>query len=203
MTSAPARRGGRGTAAELRDQLLVQAVAEVLMALVAEVAEGEHGEPHEGARLDGRRRRVGCRGRGHEAIAAPRQCFDEAWTVGVVTERGAEALHRGVQAVLEVYVRAVRPELPPQLLPGHHFARPLQQQAKDFEGLILQPYPRRARPQLPRALVELECTEPEGAVDPACVSTRAPFDDYPRFRSRIAARHQMSPTCHLRSGPVH
>ena len=42
--------------AELRDQLLVQAVAEILVALVSQVAEGEHGEP------DARRRAAAAAG---------------------------------------------------------------------------------------------------------------------------------------------
>ena len=105
-------------------------------------------------------------GRADEPVAAARQRLHEARVVGIVAERRAQPLHGGVEAVLEIHVGAVRPQLPPQLLARHHLAGPPQQQAKDFERLILQAYPCRSRPQLPRPFVELERAEPESAFRP-------------------------------------
>jgi hypothetical protein len=76
-----------------------------------------------------------------KAIAAAGERLDEPRVVGVVAERGPQAFHRGVEAVLEVHVGAVGPELAAQLLPGHHVARAPQEQAQDFERLFLQPDP--------------------------------------------------------------
>ena len=104
------------------------------------------------ARLGHGRRHPGRGGRGDEAVAAARQRLDEARVVGVVAERRAQAFHRGVEAVFEVHVGAVGPELPAQLLPRHHVARPPQQQPEDLERLFLQA-DARAFPTAARATV--------------------------------------------------
>ena len=56
------------------------------------------------------------------------KCLDEPRIIGGVAERGAQLADAVRQAAIEVDVRVAAPEMGPQLLAGHDFARPGQQQ---------------------------------------------------------------------------
>ena len=113
------------------------------------------------------RRRLPARSeRRDEPIAAARQRLDEPRVVRIVAERGAQALHRRVQAVLEVDEGAVRPQPLAQLLARDDVAGALEHQPEDLERLLLQADAGRARPQLAQPHVELERAERRGRVDP-------------------------------------
>jgi hypothetical protein len=63
--------------------------------------------------------------------------------------------------VVEVDERIRWPELVPQLLSGHHLARPLQEQGQQAKGLILQTDLQSLPAQLPGPEVDLERPEAE------------------------------------------
>ena len=94
-----------------------------------------------------------------EPVAAPVQRFHEPGTLGVVAERRPEALHGGIQSVLEVHERAVRPQTLSKLLARQHLARLLEQHDQHLERLILQPQACAVLAQL--ACVEVELEPPE------------------------------------------
>ncbi|HET9387746.1 MAG TPA: hypothetical protein VFO67_21615 [Gemmatimonadales bacterium] len=148
---------------ELRDHLLGQAVAEVrLVSLSAQVGERQHGEPDAWSRARRCVRRAGARSNlRDEPVSTPRQRFHEPGVVRIVTERGAEPLHGGVQAVVEVDERAVRPQAAAQLLARDHVARSLEHHLEDFERLFLEAHGGLAVTELPGSDIELERSEPE------------------------------------------
>ena len=77
--------------------------------------------------------------RRNEAVAAPRHGLDEAWRLGRIAQRLAQAVDDGVQTVLEVDERAVRPESLAQLLARDQIAGPLQQLASTFSDCSCRP----------------------------------------------------------------
>ena len=85
-----------------------------------------------------------------EAVAAPVQRFDEARPLGVVAEHGAQPLDGGVEAVLEVDERAVRPQPVAQLVARQQFARMFEHHRQHGERLILQPKPHAVLAQFAR-----------------------------------------------------
>ena len=92
------------------------------------------------------------------------QRLHEPRMLGVVAERGAQALDRRVQPVLEVDERAVRPQPLPELVAGQHLAGPLEQHGQQLERLVLQAEAHAVLAQLARAEIELESSESESAV---------------------------------------
>src|SRR5262245_7290028 len=131
--------------AKLREEFLGESAGERLRkAGLSDVAERQDGEPLFVARVDEDRLAAGavdafdaC----DEAVTAAMQRFDEARAVGVVAEHRAEPLHGGIQPVLEVHERAVRPETIAQLVARQQLARMLEHQSQHGERLILQPEP--------------------------------------------------------------
>ena len=87
------------------------------------------------------------------------QRLDEPRIVGVVAERRAQPLDRGVQAVLEIDERPGRPQALPQLFTRHDFARTIEHHRENFERLILKPDADSALPQLARAQIDFEGPE--------------------------------------------
>jgi len=71
------------------------------------------------------------------SVAAPRHRLDKPRRPGVVAKYGAQPLHRGVQAVLEIDERAVRPEPTPQLVPCDQRAGTGKQEPHDLKRLLL------------------------------------------------------------------
>ena len=144
--------------AEPRDHLLGQPFAEVFVAgRASEIRERQHGQPHLAAgagtfRLD-------AIDGADEPVSAPVERLDEPRTIGVVAERRPQTFDRGVQPVLEVDERTVRPEAAPQLVARQHLARLLQQHDEHLERLILQPQADAVLAQLARPHVELESSE--------------------------------------------
>ena len=70
-----------------------------------------------------------------EAVAAAGEGFDETGIAGSVTERFAEPIDRGVDAVFVVDEGSFGPEFAADFLAGEDFARPVQEHAEDPEGL--------------------------------------------------------------------
>src|SRR6185503_17082517 len=156
---------------ELRDEFLGETVAEVfLAAIVTEIAERQHHEAHLRCRRRSGRVRADARHAPDEPIPTPRDRLDERRLVRIVAKRGAQALDRGVQAVLEVDERALGPETLTQLVTGDDLAGPLEHEPEDLERLLLQAHPRAAvsrnavaafleAAQFTRPHVELEVSE--------------------------------------------
>ena len=132
--------------AELRDQLLGQTIAEVLLAAVfTEIAERQHHEPRVGGSDTARDRDpTAIDAAPDEPITTTRHRLDEPRLVGIVAERSAQALDGGVQAVLEVDEGAVRPETMTQLVARDDFARALEHEPENLERLILKAHQPRA-----------------------------------------------------------
>lgn len=65
--------------------------------------------------------------RSKEPITPLRCRFDETGIVRIVSQRVSQSLYCCIQTVVEVYERAVRPQLAAQLFSGHQFARLLEQ----------------------------------------------------------------------------
>ena len=76
--------------------------------------------------------------RRNEAVAAPGNGLDEAGRLRGIAQRFAQAVDDGVQTVLEVDERAVRPEALAQLLARDQIPGPIQQLDQHFERLFLQ-----------------------------------------------------------------
>jgi hypothetical protein len=120
-----------------------------------------------------RRRQVGVGQVGRQPLGAfrsdagllerqPRHLVvDEPRGLGVLGQGGAQALHRGVQAVLEVHEGARRPQPFPDLVPRHDVAGTLEQEPEDLERLVLQPHASRGRAQLACVGVEFVGYEPD------------------------------------------
>ena len=127
------------------------------------------------ARRRGRRRRshvhVGYMGqwrrgprlchRGDEPVTPPREGLDVTGGLGRVAQGLPQLPHGRVEAVVEVDERVRGPELVPQLLSGHHLARPLQEQGQQAKRLILQTDLQSLPAQLPGREVDLKGPEAE------------------------------------------
>src|SRR5262249_18908804 len=95
-----------------------------------------------------------------EAIAASGQRFNEARPRRVVADGAAQALHRGIQAVLEVDERARRPEMPLEAFAVHHLTRMFEQDGEQGEALIRQQRPPAVATELSRLRIEDPGAEP-------------------------------------------
>jgi hypothetical protein len=76
--------------------------------------------------------------------------------IGIVAERGAQALDGGVHAVLEVDKGAVRPQTMTQLVARDDITRALEHETKNLERLILKAHQPRAVAQFTGPAIELE-----------------------------------------------
>ena len=161
----------RAQPAELRDHFLAQPFGEVFVGRVARQTRERQDGQASLARASVRHMRArgssdvvaSALDRSDEAISAPLQRLDEARTLGVVAERGAQPLDRRVQPVLEIDERPVRPQPVAELVAGEHVRGTLEQHGQNFEWLVLQPDADAVLAQLTRADVELESAEAERA----------------------------------------
>ena len=94
-----------------------------------------------------------------EAIAAPRQRFDEPGPIGRIAQRLAQPADRRVQAVLEVDEDLVAPQPPTQRVPRDDFAGPLEQRREHLERLFAQVDANAALAQLPQRQIDFEAFE--------------------------------------------
>src|SRR6185369_1515573 len=95
----------------------------------------------------------------NESIAAARQRFYEPRRFSRIAERLAQALHRSVDAVVEVDDGVAGPELLAKLLAGDEIARMLQKERKHAQRLPLELYLAAVPAQFQGAWVELEVSE--------------------------------------------
>jgi hypothetical protein len=77
---------------------------------------------------------------GNEAIASPSQGFYEARIFRGVTQSIPKAFDGCIQAMIKVHKGVSRPQSGLQFLTRDDFARFLEKQAEDLEGLFLQAY---------------------------------------------------------------
>jgi len=96
------------------------------------------------------------RQRGPARFRWPRKRLDETWAIGGIPQRFPQLVDRRIQAVVEINEGIGRPVLIAKFFACDHFARPLQQDRKDVEGLFLELDPRALLAQLPRAQVYLK-----------------------------------------------
>jgi hypothetical protein len=73
-----------------------------------------------------------------KAVATPWQGFDVLGMLRRVTQYLPKLADRGVQAIVKVDERVVRPQLVPQFLTADQFSATLQEQGEDLKGLDLQ-----------------------------------------------------------------
>jgi hypothetical protein len=87
------------------------------------------------------------------------KCLDEPRVVRFVSKRRPKPLHGGVQAVLEIDKRSVRPEPLPQLFAGDDVPRPFEHHDENLERLILQPDANASLSQLARPEIDFKSRE--------------------------------------------
>ncbi len=87
------------------------------------------------------------------------QRLDKSRIVRIIAECGAQPLHRGVEAVLEIYEGPLGPQPFAQFFPRDDVAGPLEHDRQNFERLVLQPYANAALAQLARAQIDFEYAE--------------------------------------------
>ena len=97
--------------------------------------------------------------RGDETIAAPRQRFDEARSSSGITQGLAQSLDDGVEAMLEVDVDVVTPELLAHLDARNQDTRLTRQRRKDTKGLLCEQLSRAVQRQFPGLQIQLEIAE--------------------------------------------
>ncbi|HEY8549672.1 MAG TPA: hypothetical protein VIL35_06945 [Vicinamibacterales bacterium] len=110
---------------------------------------------------DGRNRLAVAMHGSHETVPAARQGLDEARGLGGVAERVAQPPDRGVQTMLEIDERVVRPETFPERFARHQLAGLFEQHREQLQGLLLEVEPRARLPQLAGTQIELEDAEPD------------------------------------------
>jgi hypothetical protein len=91
----------------------------------------------------------------------PWQCLDEPWVLGVITQRLAQFIHGGVNAVFKVNEGIGGPELLLDLLPRHRLARPLEESGENLERSFLQLDLVPVVAQLTRSKVNFELPDPD------------------------------------------
>ena len=96
---------------------------------------------------------------GDEPIAALVNGLDEPRHLCFVAERRPQPTNGGVETVLEVDKRPVRPESSAQLLAADHFSGPFEQGRQDAERLLLERDPDTALAQLARSRIHFERAE--------------------------------------------
>jgi len=74
-----------------------------------------------------------------ETEAAARQSLDKARIFGGVVERLAQFVQGRAEAVVEIHLRAIWPELLTDFFAAHHLPRMFQQERQQLERLRLQP----------------------------------------------------------------
>jgi hypothetical protein len=78
---------------------------------------------------------------GNEAVPLARHGLNKARVFGVILQCRAKLLERGVEASIEVYMRALWPESAPKLFSRNNLAALTQQQLQNAKRLLLNPQP--------------------------------------------------------------
>jgi len=94
--------------------------------------------------------------RAHKSIASARHGLDEARRPRRIVESLPDFCNRGIQAVLEIDVSAVRPQLLAKFLACNNFATTVEQQGKNLEWLFLQLYTKAKLLEYPGCPVQFE-----------------------------------------------
>ncbi len=76
----------------------------------------------------------------NKAIADPRQRFYEPGIIRRFAERLAKSHYRGIQAMVKIYKRILRPETLAEFFAGNDFSRIFHQYPEDATLLILELY---------------------------------------------------------------
>ena len=126
--------------------------------------DGRNRAVRESSRRGRRRRGLGqtVLNRREKSIAATRQGLDEAGTLGVVVEGGANLRDADVQRAVEID-GGFAPDFAAEALPLDHLAGAPRQDSQDLERLRREPDKRAVAPQFTGALIELE--DPEAQHD--------------------------------------
>jgi hypothetical protein len=188
LTAAPA--------AEFGDHLLREAAAEKILAVAAfQLGKWQHRQADtRRARIEG----VLALEVRDESIASPGDRLDEARVVGIIAERGTQALDGGVQAMFEIDVRPRGPERVPQLLARDHPATAFEEHAQDEEWLLLKADSRVSGRQRACVAVQRKGAEMEDGTRLDGHESAANRCQHALIRvSAKRAKAQMSPTCHL------
>ena len=97
--------------------------------------------------------------RSQEAVASAGQRLDEPGVGGGVSDGLPQAVHRGVEAVVEIHVGVGAPQGLTQLLAGNHLPGAGEEDAQDFEGTPAERHPLAGLAQVARGQVCLERPE--------------------------------------------
>src|SRR5712692_5863588 len=110
--------------------------------------------------------RLGCDDRDgarDEPVAQTGQRFHEPGVLGRIPQRAAELVNRGVEAFVELRVRARGPNRLAQFLPRDDVSGLRQEPCQDAKRLVLQLDLYTVTAELARAQVDFERTEPDEA----------------------------------------
>src|SRR5262245_46953403 len=113
-----------------------------------------------------------------ESVAALRQGLDESGTFGRIPERLAQAVHRRVQAVVEIDERVSRPELLAEFVASNEIAAAVHEEQKDVEWAAAQLDDAALLAQFAQAAVDFEQAE---AIDTFERDARLHAGGEPRF----------------------
>jgi hypothetical protein len=95
----------------------------------------------------------------NEPITAPMERFNKSGILCRIPKRSAQPLDRGVEAVLEVDERAIRPQAVTNFVARDDFSWLIQHQHQNLERLVLQPHPNALLAELSRLEIYLEDAE--------------------------------------------
>src|SRR5260370_29606973 len=93
---------------------------------------------------------------GQEAVAAARDRFNEAWTLGGVAQGFAKPADGVVEAVFELDERILGPEPLLKLLPGDDLAGMLEESEQNLQRLLVEFDAHALLAQLPRRRIHFE-----------------------------------------------
>jgi hypothetical protein len=96
-----------------------------------------------------------------EAVAATRNSFHKAWTLGGVAEGLSDFVNRFVKPVVEIHESVCVPEFLLKFLASYDLAVMLKQHRQDLKGLFLKPDSQAMLAQLARLKIQFENSKTE------------------------------------------
>lgn len=99
-----------------------------------------------------------------EAISAARERFHKTGILCGVAQCIAQALHGGVQAVVEINKGIRRPQAGVKILPCNHFSGALQKRGQHLKGLFLEASLEPVAAELPGTKVYLKDSKADNSV---------------------------------------
>jgi hypothetical protein len=102
---------------------------------------------------------IGCLYLTYEAIALPGEGLYIARVIGGVPQSVPQSSYRGIDTLIELDNRLVRPEALPNLLPRNYVSGGFEKHSQDLERLLLESNPASLFPQFAPPQVQLKWAE--------------------------------------------